>query len=226
MLKGGANVPAGGKPPVLEVTDDLTPGPGVQVTAEKTYLKTHPVRMEQGKAYLVSLHSSHFDTVLTVKGGGQAEAKNDDYGGSTRSRVLYYPTRTEVHAVGVSSYGPRETGRYSLTVQEALFSDALSKADPTDRFCLGAYSKRHPARLRAHRSYTVRLESADAKFDPYLRVVDEYGNTVAMNDDEDWRSRRTNSVVSFQTQSAGTYFVVATTFDPGRAGRYAVFVQD
>jgi hypothetical protein len=47
-----------------------------------------------------------------------------------------------------------------------------------------------------------------------------------MNDDEDLRSGRINSVVSFQTQSAGTYFVVATTFDPGRVGRYAVFVQD
>ena len=55
---------------------------------------------------------------------------------------------------------------------------------------------------------------------------DEFGNTVALNDDEDEAQGRLNSLVTFNTVSAGTYFIVATSYAPGQTGRYGVFIQD
>jgi hypothetical protein len=71
------------------------------------------------------------------------------------------------------------------------------------------------------------LESEDTRvYDPFLRVVDEFGNTIALNDDEDERQGRLNSLVTFRTVSAGTYFVLVTSYSPGQTGRYGVFIQD
>ena len=60
--------------------------------------------------------------------------------------------------------------------------------------------------------------------DPYLRVEDEFGDTVALNDDEEYPANL-NSMVTFRTQAAGTYYLVATSFEQRKTGRYAIFVQ-
>lgn len=221
---------SGGIAPVLEKDDSLTTKEPTYKKGDKTYfIKNYRVKLQAGKAYLVSLFSSQFDTFLFVKDTtGKTLAFNDDYGNTTtRSRVLFFPAQTGDFDVGVSSYGPGETGDYSLMVQESTFSDALAANDAKDRYCIGSHAKRHAVHLKAQRSYTIRLESEDArKLDPFLRIVDDYGNTVALNDDEDEPQGRLNSLVTFRTVSAGTYHIVATTFAPGEIGRYAVFIQD
>ncbi len=218
---------AKGKPALLDVDDNLASHDRTyNKGANLHYIKDFPLPMKRDKAYLVSLHSSNFDTFLFVKDTQHKTlAFNDDYGHTTtRSRVLFYPPADGTYLVGVSSYGPEETGRFSLTVQESTAVDQLTTADRLDRFCLGAHAKVHPVQLAAFRSYTIQLESDD--FDPYLRVEDEYGNTIALNDDEDESQGRLNSMLSLRTYSNGTYYIVATTYQKARTGRYAVFVQE
>ena len=230
ILKAKAAVPAGGKTPVLEKDDSLTRNDPTYKKGNKTFfIKNYPLKMMKDRAYLISLHSSQFDTFLFVKDQiGKTLAFNDDYGNTTtRSRILFFPPVTGNYDVGVSSYGPGETGDFSLTIQESTYSDALTKTDSKDRYCLGSFAKTHPVHLKALRSYTIRLESEDTdKYDPFLRIIDEFGNTVALNDDEDEAQGRLNSLVTFNTVSAGTYFIVATSFAPRQTGRYGVFIQD
>lgn len=230
LAKAKALIAEGGKAPVLARDDALTRTDPTYRKGDRTYfIKKFPVKMAKDRAYLISLHSSQFDTFLFVKDGNERTlAFNDDYGNTTtRSRILFFPAQSGVFNVGVSSYGADETGDFSLMVQESTFRDALSHVDPRDRYCLGSFAKRHSVRLKAQRSYTIRLESEDTdKYDPFLRVLDEYGNTVALNDDEDEAQGRLNSVLSFRTVSAGTYYIVATSYAPAQTGRYGVFVQD
>jgi hypothetical protein len=230
ILKAKAAVPAGGKTPVLEKDDSLTRNDPTYKKGNKTFfIKNYPIKMLKDRAYLISLHSSQFDTFLFVKDqSGKTLAFNDDYGNTTtRSRILFFPLVTGNYNVGVSSFGPGETGEFSLTIQESTYNDALTKTDSKDRYCLGSFAKIHPVHLRALRSYTIRLESEDTdKYDPFLRIIDEFGNTVALNDDEDEAQGRLNSLVTFNTVSAGTYFIVATSFAPRQTGRYGVFIQD
>jgi hypothetical protein len=230
ILKAKGAVPAGGKTPVLEKDDSLTRNdPTYKKGNNVFFIKNYPMKMVKDRAYLISLHSSQFDTFLFVKDpSGKTLAFNDDYGNTTtRSRILFFPPVTGNYDVGVSSYGPGETGDFSLTIQESTYSDALTKTDSKDRYCLGSYAKRHPVHLKALRSYTIRLESENTdKYDPFLRIIDEFGNTVALNDDEDEAQGRLNSLVTFNTVSAGTYFIVATSYAPGQTGRYGVFIQD
>ena len=62
------------------------------------YLKQNPVQFGKGKAYLISLHSSHFDTYLYLKDqNDKTVAENDDYGSTTtRLRVLFYAGRGKI----------------------------------------------------------------------------------------------------------------------------------
>lgn len=218
------------KNPVLAVDADLTDkdmqlnrGGGIH------YAREFQIDCDASHAYLVNLHSSHFDTMIFVKDPtGKIVADNDDYGTTTtRSRVLFFPPAAGKYTVQITSYGTKETGRFSLTVQQSTFVGELRAGDPRDRYCIGAYSKMHPIKLTAHRSYTIQLESLDTrKLDPFLRVEDRYGNTVALNDDEDQGQERLNSVISFRTVASDTYYVVATTFAPGQTGKYAIFIQE
>jgi hypothetical protein len=230
ILHATGPVPAGGKAPILEKEDSLTGNdPAYKKGGQTFHIKNYPVKMLKDRAYLVALHSSQFDTFLFVKDqSGKTVAFNDDYGNTTtRSRVLFFPPETGIYDVGVSSYGAGETGDFSLTIQESTHHDALTLQDAKDRYCLGSFAKRHPVHLKAMRTYTIQLESENTKrFDPFLRVIDEFGNTIALNDDEDEAQDRLNSLVTFRTVSAGTYYVVATSFAPGQTGRYAVFIQD
>ena len=230
IQKAKGTIPTGGKKPILEKEESLTrTDPTYQKGKQTFFIKSYPVKMQKDRAYLVSLHSSQFDTFLFVKNAaGKTLAFNDDYGNTTtRSRVLFFPPADDTYQVGVSSYGAGETGDFSLTIQESLFNDALTPQDRKDRYCLGSFAKKHAVHLKALRNYTVQLESEDTdKFDPFLRIVDEFGDTVALNDDEDEAQGRLNSLVTFRTVSSGTYYVVATSFAPGQTGRYGVFVQD
>lgn len=231
VLKAKGIVPKGGKPPVLEAEATLTnKDASYKKGKDLYYLKNYPVKMLKERAYLISLHSSQFDTFLFVKdrANGKTLAFNHDYGyTSTRSRILFFPPETAEYDVGVSSDDAEATGDFSLVVEESTFENRLAATDAKDTYCLGAFAKRHPIQLKALRSYSIRLESEDTrKLDPFLRIVDEFGNTVAFNDDEDTALGRLNSLVTFRTVSSGTFYIVATSYRPGQTGRYAVFVQD
>jgi hypothetical protein len=224
--------------PVGQVEKTTSPLPVVEailgekdrktVKGGKTFFyKEYPVHLEKGRAYLFNLHSPHFDTYLYLQDAdGARVAENDDYGGITRSRVLFRPAESGDYTVGVTSFNPQETGRFTLTSYQTKTVGELTAGDPKDRFRTASHFKSYPVHLKAGRSYTVLLESFDTdRLDPELRVEDEYGNTLALNDDED-HSTRLNSIISFRPLFSGTYHIIATTYGPGQTGPFALFVQD
>jgi hypothetical protein len=215
-------------PPLPVIEDELArKDPMIQLRKDhQGYAKEYPVQLEAGQAYLFRLHSAHFDSFLYIKDAkGKIVAADDDYGGTTRSRIVFRPAATGKFLVGVTSYVSRETGRFTLTAQRASYVGELTRSDPKDRYRNGSHVRQHAIHLKAGRTYTISLEAFAKEFDTFLRIEDRFGNTLAMNDDED-ESSRFNSLISFRPNFSGTYYLLVNSMRPDQTGPYALFIQD
>lgn len=104
------------QPGVLALNDPLDPTPELAEVGAR--MKTHQIRMEAGKAYVISLNSDAFDAYLRVESpAGQVLAEDDDGGDNLNARLVFRPTETAVFRVVATSWDGR-TGPFRLIVQE------------------------------------------------------------------------------------------------------------
>jgi S1-C subfamily serine protease len=81
--------------------------------------KVHPVKLEAGKTYVISLNSNAFDSYLRLEDpSGKTIAEDDDGGGFPNALITHRCTQSGVHRVIATSFDGK-TGPYQLMVQEA-----------------------------------------------------------------------------------------------------------
>ncbi len=216
------------EPPLPVVEDELKASDKVISLRKdhRAYSKEYPIQLVAKHPYIFALHSAHFDCFLYLKDAtGKIIASDDDYGGTTRSRLAFTAPVAGTYTVGVTSFVSEETGKFTLSSHKASYFGTLTPEDPEDRYRKKSYVHVYPVHLKSGRSYTFTLESMDNNLDAFLRVEDRFGNTLALNDDED-KSTRFNSIISFRPNFSETYFLIATTMIPRQTGPYALFVHD
>ncbi|AFG38444.1 hypothetical protein [Spirochaeta africana] len=99
---------------VAEFTGSLLPSGRVY---EHRTFQEHPVQTEAGRRYRVELVSDDFDTYLVVlDSSGQLVALNDDFGGSTNSRVEFEGDGSEYLILAGAFYGV-PAGIYRIEVR-------------------------------------------------------------------------------------------------------------
>jgi len=76
------------------------------------YSDTFWLYMEAGTTYTISMSSEDFDTYLQV-----GSSSNDDFGGSTDSRITYTSTSSRAYLIQAATHDPGVTGAYTLTVE-------------------------------------------------------------------------------------------------------------
>ena len=187
--------------------------------------RAYPVQLDGNKFYQIDLHSAHFDTYLYVEdAAGKVVASNDDFENITRSALRFKPSASGAYKLVVSSYSPGETGSFDLSMHErTIINGELTAQDPKDHYCVGAHHKIFPMKLQAGHAYTVQLRSRT--LDPYLRIEDSYGNTLALNDDE-IANVVLDSKIVFRPVQTDTYYFVVTTFNPGATGAFNLIVEN
>ena len=103
-------------------------------------------------------------------------------------------------------------------------ADRLLDRDEEDEVRHGCYAKVYTLSLRAGQTYTFDLTSPGGQewFDPYLRVEDAKGKTLAEDNDS---GGRMNARLTFRPGQDGEYRVVVTSFRPKATGVFFLKVR-
>ncbi len=188
-----------------EITDSDTGGTG-------QHYDNHPIRLEAGTRYRISVDSMAFDPVARLyrPGSDQPVAENDD-GEGLNPRLNYTPTESGDYVLRVLGFAADGRGAYtaSLATLPPLppgvpvpwstrgrieTSDSSAGADSAhyDEFSL---------RLEGGRRYVLKVESSD--FDPIARLYRAgEDDVVAENDDG---GDGLNSRISFVPEATGDF---------------------
>ncbi|MFT5353930.1 MAG: hypothetical protein ACI9KE_001130 [Polyangiales bacterium] len=183
--------------------------------------------------------SSAFDTYLIVRPPSGDATDNDDANSpDTDAGLDYVAAVGGTYNITVTSYQPGETGAYELVITRGAGGGAAAPANTA-----GGNAETTPAtgdvvqgalaagdstlqsgefRDAYTRSFTpgapiqIRLDST--QFDPYLIVTSPSGD---QSDNDDYQGSR-NAGVDIPRAEAGDYRIVATSYEPGESGSYAL----
>jgi hypothetical protein len=186
--------------------------------AEQRRYDAHPLRLEAGRRYRISVTSEAFDPLAELYRPGQAEpvARDDDSGPGLNASIAFAPTESGDYVLRVTSFSAEGRGAYTAAValrrppgppRPGADSGAGRLEDDFDQYAI---------RLEAGRRYRISVDSAD--FDPiaglYRAGRDE---PVAENDDG---GDGVNSRLSYVPPESGDYVLRVAAFGGGDGGAY------
>ena len=229
--------------PGQPVSGELRSGDALLDAGE--YNDVWTARVRRGQTYEVTLSSTAFDPYLLVRGpGGLSEDNDDDPAarGGRDSRIRFTaPADGEVE-IGATSYGPKESGRYQLTLSvldggvtpdqtvdtgsvsgpvqlgQTVSGDLRSGDSQLDS---GEFIDAWTFEGRRGQRLDIRLTSS--AFDPYVAVTGP-GDLSEFNDDEGADSVDSRLLVTLPAD--GEYRIAATSYAPGESGTYRLTVLD
>lgn len=104
-------------------------------------------------------------------------------------------------------------------------ADPVDKQQSIDKLKLpGGRFKEHKIALKAGVTYVIEMTSANGMtFDPYLRLQDDAGKTLAFDDDG---AGDLNSRIIFTPTKSGQYRILAMPFVPDQLGAYTLTVSE
>ncbi|MCB9533325.1 MAG: PPC domain-containing protein [Myxococcales bacterium] len=220
-----ARVAIGGGPVAgtLEASDPVEPGRG--------YADTYSLQVVGGQPIAVSVESDDFDTYLIVRqASGVVLGEDDDGGSGVNSRLILTPSVDETVQVVVTSFSPETLGAYRVAVEPFVVHPVSTRpvqlGTPVDANLDDSdgalrdrgYADAYTLDLRAGDALEVTMTSSD--FDAYLMLVGPTGEAVAY--DDDGMLSGTDARLRFVASSAGTYRIIATSYDPSGVGAYRI----
>jgi hypothetical protein len=106
--------------PKVLLSDKNPLDPAAKSRGVETYARTHPVQLEAGKTYVIEMRQTtdpEFDPFLRLLDpSGKEVAFDDDSGGGLNARIVYQAKETGQFRIVATTFQPRQTGEYSLTV--------------------------------------------------------------------------------------------------------------
>jgi len=188
----------------------------------------------EGVSVLIDLSTSYFDTYLYLYDpAGNLVAENDDFGGISRSVIMYILPSSGTYTVEVTSYDEEGRGEYRISllsdwdvsrersVTEIFYgrtlNGSLSASDGTSRLRPGRLADDYTFTGSSEDSVVIDLESDD--FDSFLFLYAPDGTLVAENDDFGSTSR---SYIWYKLTSSGTYTVEVTSYESNSVGDYRI----
>ncbi len=237
----------------IENTDESTDA--AVLTSERGTLQPQDVQLPSGE-YVdlfdfdwqagdrveLDLQSNDFDTYLILAGPNNFYVDNDDDGGTNRSYIITDLMYSGSYTVGVTSYDPRETGDYDLTVgvsSPLATQDEIDGRD-TNSIEIGTvtagrledsdnlaslldydrnYYDSFAIDLSASQEIAVNLESFD--FDPVV-VLQTPSGIRYENDDYDGSLE--HSFLAHTASESGRYRIFVTSYGEFEIGAYELTV--
>ncbi|KQS55587.1 hypothetical protein ASG17_05815 [Brevundimonas sp. Leaf363] len=217
-------------------------GGGDQRLDTGEYTDTWTLRGRPGARYTARLNAGDFDAYLMARGDGVSEDNDDDPSGrgDRNSRLEFIMPRSGEVELTTTSYQPRETGAYTLWVEEdgdgrnqgggrpapqtPATGNLMVGGDVSGRLASGSSQLRSGEyadgyALRGRRGDRLDLRLTSTQFDPYLFITGP-GDFTAANDDDDSGEDGTNSRLIVTLPADGEYRVVATSYKAGETGGY------
>ncbi|MGB3136024.1 MAG: trypsin-like peptidase domain-containing protein [Nodosilinea sp.] len=200
----------------------------------------NPYRFEgrAGQTVTIDMSSGEVDPYLILLAPDRDDfsIQDDDSGGSLNARISTRLPYTGSYLVLANTVSPGEAGGYQLRLSQGEQSQGGQSPPTTSSVGLrqqgalgpgdrtlqdGSFFQEFTFQGQAGQRVVIRLESPD--FDTYLILVDEARNRVDENDDAN--SNTSNSEISAQLPSNGTYTVLVNSYQRGGRGRYLLTVE-
>jgi S1-C subfamily serine protease len=104
-------------------------------------------------------------------------------------------------------------------------ADSLTTSDPPDTRRTSSHFKVYEHPLVPTSCYTIDMTGGDPKkpFDPFLRLEESTGKDLTEDDDG---GGNMNARIVFRPERAGTYRIVASTFDPKQTGPFKLSIRE
>ncbi len=205
----------------------LAPGDGTLQSGE--YRDSYTVRGRRGERLTVDMRSGDMDPYLILIMPDGKQEENDDYDGDQRRSMisLELPQDGE-YRVLATTYRPNERGSYELHIRSGGGEAA------------GGASRRERGELRAGDRtlkggefvdyYTVealpgqrlRVDMSSSAFDTYVIVKDP---REEQTENDDAEGARGHAIVDMETAEAGTYTIMATSYQKGETGAYELSIE-
>jgi len=214
--------------------------PGDDVLEGGEYIDVYLIDAIAGQGVDVVLTSSAFDAYLMVFGPDDALVLEVDDTPGQGSNVAdrFVPAVTGTYVVGVTSFGPGETGAYELRVTGAATATTATATAPTpvpgtlleergrltaDDFALdsGEYVDTYSLDLRSGVPVTFELRASE--FDVYLVVLGPDDSVVLEVDDSPGQGL--DVLESFVPELSGTYLIAVTSAFANETGAYELQVR-
>lgn len=181
------------------------------------------------------LTSTAFDAFgYLFDSAGRLVAFDDNAAGGTNSAVRVFAPAGQ-YFFGASSASAGATGAYSLTsramtapsgciqgwiVPGITLNGSLATTDCA--FSDGSYVDGFTVYLRAGQQITIIQRST--AIDTYLILANAAGTAAVAQNDDDPAGGTTNSRLVYTATAAGTFQILATSFDPAEVGAYTLTV--
>ncbi|TGG94151.1 hypothetical protein E4656_08240 [Natronospirillum operosum] len=214
-----------------QVSGFLARGDGSRHPNTGAAVQVFPFELSQSEWLDMRLESNDFDAYLTlVEAGTEAVvAENDDWGGSTDSRILA-ELDAGAYELWVTGFHSESSGRFTLRVEETSVSrpDPLSGSGTVtgmlseDRMPIGGFGVTgNPHTLSVDEPVVIDLSMHSYQVDPYLYVLDENDQLVG-EDDDSAGSLDARLVMPLEP---GEYTIWASSFYESDRGDYELVID-
>ena len=166
---------------------------------------------------------------------GTVVAANDDGGEGLNASLEFVANRTGMFYLSAEGFSPSQTGTYSLSAAQGSSTGDDYAEGPNTTGAVDAVAGAITGRLEtagdrdwfrvdlvAGSTYEFQLRGADGAqglSDPVLYLFDANGSLVGSNDDS---SQGLDSLLTFNAQAGGSYFLAAGAFADNGTGDYTL----
>ncbi|MFW9263273.1 pre-peptidase C-terminal domain-containing protein [Nostoc sp. CALU 546] len=136
---------------------------------------------------------------------------------------------TGTYKIAVTSRDAGEIGRYSLALRNDRASYTLDEAgqltakSSTLKQNGGAYNISN-FQGRKNQLVSIRVDSVDEEFSPYIALLNSQGQTIAIDKDKDKNGVYTGLIDRARLPEDDTYYIVVTSKNPQERGRYRLTI--
>ncbi len=133
------------------------------------------------------------------------------------------------YKIAVTSQDPGEIGRYSLALRNDRASYTLDESgqltakSSTLKQNGGAYNISN-FQGKKNQLVSIRVDSVDEEFSPYIALLNSQGQTIAIDKDKDNNGVYTALIDRARLPEDDTYYIVVTSKNPQERGKYRLTI--
>ncbi|MEH2260603.1 pre-peptidase C-terminal domain-containing protein [Nostoc sp.] len=133
------------------------------------------------------------------------------------------------YKIAVTSQDPGDTGRYSLALRNDRASYTLDESDQltakssTLKQNGGAYNVSN-FQGKKNQLISIRVDSVDEEFSPYVALLNSHGQTIAIDKDKDKSGVYSALIDRARLPEDDTYYIVITSKNPQERGKYRLTI--
>ncbi|MBN4004523.1 peptidase [Nostoc sp. LPT] len=171
---------------------------------------------------LLFLHDPD-NNIIVKKGALDKSSGGDD------AFIFARLPKNGTYKIAVTSQDPGDTGRYSLALRNDRASYTLDESgqltakSSTLKQNGGAYNVSN-FQGKKNQLISIRVDSVDEEFSPYVALLNSQGQTIAIDKDKDKAGVYSALIDRARLPEDDTYYIVVTSKNPQERGKYRLTI--